>query len=104
KTLTFVLREGVYFHNGKEMKAEDVVASMNNWLKHSSSGKPFGEAVFKKLDEYTVEITLEEPLSIALVAMSRVHNYPAIMPAEIIEEAGADGISEYVGTGPFKFE
>src|SRR5699024_4509740 len=28
---TFHLREGVLFHNGEEMKAEDVVASMNRW-------------------------------------------------------------------------
>src|SRR5699024_8045652 len=28
-TITFNLREGVPFHNGKEMTAEDVVASMN---------------------------------------------------------------------------
>src|SRR5690625_4061970 len=30
-TITFHLREGVLFHNGEEMVAEDVVASMNRW-------------------------------------------------------------------------
>lgn len=104
KTLTFVLREGVYFHNGKEMKAGDVVASMNNWLKNSSSGKAFDEAVFEEIDEYTVQITLDNPLSTALVSLSRVHNYPAIMPEEVINEAGEEGIKEYIGTGPFKYE
>lgn len=104
KTLTFALREGVNFHNGNEMKAEDVVASMNNWLKHSGSGKAFGDATFEEVDEYTVEITLEKPLSTALVSFSRVHNYPAIMPAEIIEDTDDEGIKEYIGTGPFKFE
>src|SRR5699024_2167773 len=31
KLFTFHLREGVLFHNGEEMTAEDVVASMNRW-------------------------------------------------------------------------
>ena len=39
KTIDFKLRKGVKFHNGEEMKAPDVVASMNRWIKLSSSGK-----------------------------------------------------------------
>ena len=28
--------------------------------------------------------------------------FAAIYPAEVVESAGADGISEYIGTGPYK--
>src|SRR5699024_11074750 len=35
-TYTFNLREGVHFHNGNEMTAEDVESSMNRWLELSS--------------------------------------------------------------------
>ena len=38
-TYTFALRQGVKFHNGKEMTSEDVVASMNRWLVTSSRAK-----------------------------------------------------------------
>lgn len=38
KILTIKLREGVKFHNGKEMTAEDVVASMNIWKEKSNVG------------------------------------------------------------------
>ena len=31
KTWTFSLRKGIQFHNGKEMKAADVVASLKRW-------------------------------------------------------------------------
>src|ERR1700730_14000984 len=36
---TFKLRQGVKFHNGKEMISEDVVASLGRWGKQSSYGK-----------------------------------------------------------------
>src|SRR5688500_1136094 len=39
KTIIITLRQGVHFHNGKEMTSEDVVASMNRWAKHGVRGK-----------------------------------------------------------------
>ena len=38
RTHTFKLRRGVLFHNGKEMGAEDVVASLTRWGKVGSRG------------------------------------------------------------------
>src|SRR5690606_20747255 len=39
KTIIIALRQGVHFHNGKEMTSEDVVASMNRWAKYGVRGK-----------------------------------------------------------------
>src|SRR5699024_3406693 len=36
ETITFKIREDIKFHNGKEMKADDVVASMERWEEISS--------------------------------------------------------------------
>ncbi|WP_368653252.1 ABC transporter substrate-binding protein [Ornithinibacillus sp. 4-3] len=106
KIITFTLREGVKFHNGKELKAEDVVASMNDWIEMSGLGKEyFTGASFSEIDEYTVELVMPEPLSTALLILAYGGgNLPAIMPKEIRESADTEGVKEFIGTGPFKFE
>src|SRR5881396_4173813 len=38
-TYTFKLRQGIKFHNGKEMTSADVVASLNRWGAQSTYGK-----------------------------------------------------------------
>lgn len=105
-TYTFHLRQGVKFHNGKEMKAEDVVASMNRWLDRSPIKDILEENAFKEEDEYTVVIEMEEPMAdlLDIIAGLGRGQYTPIMPKEIIEAAPAEGVEEYVGTGPFQFD
>ncbi|EKN70644.1 family 5 extracellular solute-binding protein [Neobacillus bataviensis LMG 21833] len=105
KTYTFHLRKGVTFHNGKEMTAEDVVASMNRWTqKFLASESLLGKgATFEQIDKYTVVLKLQEPYRLALTALATAAQFPAIMPKEIIESAGNLGVTEIIGTGPFKF-
>ncbi|WP_246011295.1 ABC transporter substrate-binding protein [Brevibacillus nitrificans] len=106
KTLVFHLRKGVRFHNGKEMTADDVVASMNRWIQISSAGKDhFKGAAFEAKDAQTAILHLQQPTSTALPIMAYGGgNYPAIMPKELIDGADPKGVKEYVGTGPFQFK
>lgn len=104
-TYTFILREGVHFHNGNEMTADDVAASMNRWLASSSRARSLlKDASFDVKDKYSVTLTLSERASDTLDLLAASGQFPAIMPKEIIEAAGEDGASEYIGTGPFKFK
>ncbi|GIN89332.1 peptide ABC transporter substrate-binding protein [Siminovitchia terrae] len=104
KTYTFNLRKGVKFHNGEEMTADDVVASMNRWIEQSSVAKAtFGDSQFEKVDDYTVELKLNEPTLDTMEVIASPKQFSAIMPKEVIEKAGKDGAKEYIGTGPFKF-
>lgn len=104
-TYTFKLREGIKFHNDKELTSEDVVASMNRWLEVSSRAKSLLEgATFEATDTNEVVLNLQKPSSDVLTVMASQSNFPAIMPKEIIESAPAEGVKEYIGTGPFKFE
>jgi len=105
KVYTFHLRKGVHFHNGKEMKAEDVVASMEKWLSTSTQGQAnLQGAKFLQTDEYTVQLTLQKPSLVALYVLADTAPFPGIMPKEVIESAGPEGIKEYIGTGPYKLE
>ncbi|GIO15207.1 peptide ABC transporter substrate-binding protein [Cohnella xylanilytica] len=103
-TYTFKLRHGVKFHNGKEMKAEDVVASMNRWFGKSTIAKStFAGSTFSQVDDYTVKLQLSKLSGVALQVMTNPNQFAAIMPKEAIEAADDTGVKEYIGTGPFKF-
>jgi peptide/nickel transport system substrate-binding protein len=102
---TFKLRQGVKFHNGKEMTSEDVVASLGRWGKQSIYGKALFAQVaeFKGLDKYTVEMRLKEKSAIVLISLAVPNNFGAIYPKEIAEKFPPEQkVTEYIGTGPFK--
>jgi len=102
---TFKLRQGVKFHNGKEMTSEDVVASLGRWGKQSIYGKALFAQVadLKALDKYTVEMRLKEKSAIVLISLAVPNNFGAIYPKEIAEKFPPEiKATEYIGTGPFK--
>ena len=108
-TYIFYLRQGVKFHSGREMTAEDVVYSFNRVLGRTEAGDIGalgssasyygGIASVEPTDTYTVKFTLEAPNAAFLNALS--NNYGAIVDKDVIDENGdlmrADG-----GTGPFQ--
>ncbi len=100
---TITLRQGVKFHNGQEMKADDVVASMTRWL--SLSGKAnnlIGGTTFEKVDDYTVKMTVNQEASDIMLVLAGPIQFAAIYPASVVEAATEEGIPEYIGTGPYK--
>ncbi len=97
----FKLHEGVKFHHGKELDAEDVVASIENAKKYPASSPYTGEiASVEAIDKYQVKMTLVEPYSNLLYDLAYHFNY--ILPKDLLE-SGHDFASEPVGTGPYKF-
>lgn len=100
---TFKIREGIKFHNGKELTADDVVSSMNYWLEKSDRAKNLiGEGSFEKIDDYNVKASFKEPANDLMNLMCSQPTYPAIRPVESIESAGEKGVTELIGTGPYK--
>ena len=99
-SVTLNLREGVMFHNGREMTADDVVWSaeqaMNEELGHHLSDRFQTATGATAIDDYTVRIDYNEPTASILDGIARLYIYP--------EEAAETIETVPVGTGPFKFE
>lgn len=74
---TIKLREGVKFHNGEEMTADDVVASMNRWVEVSAKANTLiGGSVFEKADDYTVTLTVNEASSDIIMVLASPIQFP----------------------------
>ncbi len=103
--IVFQLRKDVKFHNGQEMTADDVVASMERWRTLSPKASSyFTGSEFVKEDDYTVVLRMDQPMPIAKYLLGMNTNFGAIMPKEVIENADTNtGIKEFIGTGPFEF-
>ena len=87
---TIKLREGVKFHNGDEMTADDVVASMNRWLEVSAKANTLiGGSTFEKVDDYTVNLNVNQASSDIIMILASPIQAAAIYPAEIAESATA---------------
>ena len=104
-TVVFHLRQGVKFHNGRELTAEDVKYTIERILNPATGSparsflEPIEEVVV--VDDYTVELRLREPVASLLDALA--HTNTSIVPREEVERHG-DLQRTAVGTGPFRLE
>lgn len=104
KKVVFHLRQGIKFHNGKEMTAEDVIASLERWQSLSSQAQTYhGNTTFEAEDDYTVVAHVPDPTTMDMYIFADMTQFAAIMPKEIVEGQGPEPVSEYIGTGPYKF-
>lgn len=98
------IRPGIKFHDGKDLLAEDVAASMNYWLANSSRAKNIlGEGNFEVVDDTTVKVSFKSPARDFIVLAASRANMPAIRTKAAVESATEEGIKDYNGTGPYKF-
>lgn len=108
RTYTITLRQGVKFHNGKEMKSEDVIASFERWLRLNGTG----QSVARYLDKYTAEgdyrvnITFVEPYApfLQMISANVSNQKLMIRPKELCEKYSDSIMTEYIGTGPYRLE
>ncbi|MEN8113928.1 MAG: ABC transporter substrate-binding protein [Actinomycetota bacterium] len=103
-TWTFVLREGVTFHDGTPLNADAVVAHYAAMLdpEYNLSAFTLWEPIssVEKVDDYTVAVTTAEPYGALLNTIA--HGSALIPSPAAVAEHGEDFGLHPVGTGPFK--
>src|SRR5690606_37248438 len=125
-TYTFHLRQGVLFqeaegvtYEDREMKASDVEWSFLRYLTEDTSisqhpeylsavagaeaymaGEADGVSGMRVVDDYTIEMTLQEPNHRFLIDLINAY----VVPQEALEALGPDLSNAPVGTGPFLFD
>lgn len=110
KTWTFWLRQGIRFHDGTEVTADDVKWSLENVIKPDSVAA-FGPQLRDTLDAiqvpdpYTLVIRTKIPAISLAQDLSMATGYAgAILPKKYYEQVGADGFAaKAMGSGPYKW-
>lgn len=104
-TYTFHTRDDVLFHNGKQMTAADVAASIRRWSQVSSRGKVAAGAIenIEATGENTLIVELNSPFPALLPLLAIANAGAGVYPEEVIERFGENPIEEHIGTGPFRF-
>lgn len=125
-TYVFKLREGVKFHNGREMTADDVIYSLQRVLTYPEAwwdtkmgpprvpdaseataiaqGTPTAGPVVgltvEKTGPYEITARLTEPYAPFLASLSGTP--VSILPGEELESGAFDITTQMIGTGPFQ--
>ncbi len=103
RRLTFVIRDDVFFHNGKKMRAEDVASSMNRYLALYSRAKEItGDSSFYVVDGHTIEIVSDTSLLFLPSLIASSPQEAVIMPEEVID--GTSLVTSFIGTGPYMLD
>ncbi len=108
-TWTFTLRDGLEWHDGKPVTAEDCVASIKRWAARDSMGQKMMASVadLKVVDPKTFVMTMKEPYGLVLQSLGKPSsNVPFMMPKRVAETDPNTQIKleDVVGSGPFIFK
>jgi peptide/nickel transport system substrate-binding protein len=111
QTLEIQLRQGVKFHDGTDMTADDVVYTFDRIIQENAIEYPEAHTSprkgliaplesIEKTGDYSVVMHFNGPWPPALQLL--VHQQ--IVPKNYLEEVGTEGfVANPIGTGPFKF-
>jgi peptide/nickel transport system substrate-binding protein len=105
-TYTFTLRDGLKWHDGTPVTAEDCVASLKRWAKRDGMGQKLMDftASIEATDAKTITLKLKEPYALVLESIGKPSSVvPFMMPKRIAETPPDQAIKEQIGSGPFKF-
>jgi len=106
---TFTLRDGLEWHDGTPVTAEDCVASIKRWAARDSMGQKLMASAegLEVVDAKTFKLKMKEPYGLVLQSLGKPSsNVPFMMPARVAATDPNVQIKaeEVIGSGPFMFK
>jgi peptide/nickel transport system substrate-binding protein len=104
-TYSFILRDGLKWHDGPPVTAEDCIASIRRWGKRDSMGQKLMEFTKDLVadGEKSFRLILKEPYGLVLASLGKPSsNTPFMMPKRMAETPADQNVKEEIGSGPFK--
>lgn len=105
-TYGFTLRDGLKFHDGAPVRAQDCVASLQRWMKRDALGQKLADALgeIKAVDERSFSIVLKHPFPLLIDSLAKLSGNPFIMPERVARTDANEQIKDFTGSGPFIFD
>lgn len=103
---TITLRDGLFWHDGPPVTTADVLPSLARWASVDRAGRVLWSFVKETriVDDRTFQIILNAPFGHVIDVLGKSDaNVPFIMPARVAKTPATKQITEYIGSGPFKF-
>ena len=100
------LREGLRFHDGEPVRAQDVVPSIKRFAARDAFGRALMDATaeLRAASDRVVEFRLRQPFPLLPNALGKSGTImPAIMPERLATTDPNKQVTEMVGSGPFRY-
>jgi peptide/nickel transport system substrate-binding protein len=104
---TFKLRDGLEWHDGQPVTAEDCIASLKRWSARDAMGQKMAQALkeYKVVDPRTFQIVLKEKFGAVIESLGKPSVVvPFMMPKRVADTDANTQIKETIGSGPFIFK
>ncbi len=106
RTYLIRLRDGLKFHNGEPVRAQDCAPSLKRWAARETIGQTIARFVddWGAQDDRTVRIKLKRPLASFMPLLARGGSTVAfVMPEHIANTDPFKQVTETIGSGPLRF-
>lgn len=102
RTWRFTLREGLAFHDGVPVRGTDCIASIQRWARRRGLGQRMLAQTesMRAVSDRVFEIRMTKPYALMTVALA---DWCFVMPERVAKTSPFEQITEYVGSGPFRF-
>ena len=104
---TFTLRDGLLWHDGRPVTADDCVTSIRRWAAKDTTGQLLMTFVstLEVKDDKSFAIKLREPTGLVLLGLAKPSsNAPFMMPKRVAETDPNTQIADFTGSGPYIFK